>query len=79
MLPAPILEGPVQQISKGPVKDCIQDTLGYFNKVSTEFSKVAHHQGYINTKDQGICTNNLQISEGPVISNFISEGTRYGQ
>jgi len=33
MLPVPILEGLVQQISEGPVKDCIQDILAYFNKV----------------------------------------------
>ena len=40
MLPVPMLEGPVQQISEGPIKDCIQDTSGYFNKVSTEFQRL---------------------------------------
>ena len=61
MLPASILEGPVQQTSKGPVKGCYIRLLQQsFNRVS----KVACHQGYINTKDQGSCTNIvLQISK----------------
>ena len=41
MLPTPILEGPVQQTSKGPIKDCYLKLLQQsFNKVPTKFQRL---------------------------------------